>query len=74
MQNPNFESYIFPNGSISTCPLNATLGIPCGQGSVPVSAVDARSPVDIVAAVNFVKKYNLRLVIKNTGYVPFFPE
>lgn len=67
MQAPNFESYIFPNGTISTCPLDAELGIPCGQGSVPVSAVDARWPEDIVAAVNFAKRHNLRLVVKNTG-------
>lgn len=70
MQAPNWESYIFPNGSISTCPLDATLGLKqCEQGNVPVIAVDARTPEDVMAAVKFAKTYNLRLVVKNTGWV-----
>lgn len=35
MQNTNFETFIFPNDTISACYLNTTLGFPCGQGSVP---------------------------------------
>jgi len=56
------------NGTLEACFLNTTLGFPCSQGSVSVVGVDARSPEDIQAAVNFAAKYNLRLVIKNTGH------
>ena len=31
--------------------------------------VDARTPKDIQAAVNFAIQYNLKLVVKNTGLV-----
>ena len=68
MQNTNFETFIFHNGTISACYLNTTLGIPCGQGSVPPVGVDARTGSDIQAAVNFAKQHNLKLVIKNTGH------
>lgn len=67
MQSPNFESFIFENGSISACYLNTTLGVPCQQGNVPIVGVDARSASDIQAAVKFAANHNLRLTIKNTG-------
>lgn len=67
-QLPNFESYIFPNGTISACYMNTSLGAACQQGSVPVIGVDARSVSDVQAAVKFVAKHNLRLVVKNTGW------
>jgi len=63
----NYETYTFPNGTIQGCYLNTTLGFPCQQGNVPVIGVDARTPGDIQEAVEFAVKYNLRLVIKNTG-------
>jgi FAD binding domain-containing protein len=68
MQNTNFETFIFPNHTISTCFLNTSLGIPCGQGSVPPVGVDARSASDVQAAVNFAKQHNLKVVVKNTGH------
>ena len=68
MQNTNFESFIFHNGAISACYLNATLGIPCRQGSIPPVGVDARSGSDVQAAVKFAKQHNLKLVVKNTGH------
>jgi FAD binding domain len=68
MQNTNFESFIFHNDTISACYLNATLGIPCGQGSIPPVGVDARSGSDVQAAVKFAKQHNLKLVVKNTGH------
>ena len=68
MQNTNFETFIFPNDSISACFLNATLGFPCTQGSVPPVGVDARSAGDVQAAINFTKQHNLKLVVKNTGH------
>lgn len=67
MQAPNFETFVFRNGSISACYANTTLGVPCTQGSVPIFGVDARSVADIQAAVKFAVKYNLRLAVKNTG-------
>ncbi|KAI0711904.1 FAD-binding domain-containing protein [Cerioporus squamosus] len=68
MQSPNFETFTFPNGTIEACYLNTTLGVPCGQGSVSVIGVDARSIGDIQAAVKFAAKHNLRLAVKNTGH------
>ncbi|KAK7060233.1 hypothetical protein VNI00_000998 [Paramarasmius palmivorus] len=68
LQNTNFQSFIFPNNTISACYLNTTLGAPCGQGSIPPIGVDARSPEDIQVAVQFAAEHNLRLVVKNTGH------
>lgn len=68
MQSPNFETFIFNNGTINACYLNTTIGAPCGQGSVPVIGVDARSVSDVQATIKFAAKNNLRLVVKNTGY------
>ena len=68
MQNTNFETFIFHNNTISACYLNTTLGIPCGQGSVPPIGVDARSASDVQAAVNFATQHNLKLTVKNTGH------
>ncbi|KAI6024238.1 hypothetical protein EDC04DRAFT_2934018 [Pisolithus marmoratus] len=68
MEEPNFESFIFKNGTISACYLNTSLGVPCEQGSVPVIGVDARTPQDIQAAVSFALRYNIKLVVKNTGH------
>ncbi|KIJ68461.1 hypothetical protein HYDPIDRAFT_106660 [Hydnomerulius pinastri MD-312] len=67
-ESQNFESYVFSNGTISACYKETSLGIPCGQGSVPVIGVDARSASDVQAAVEFAVKYNLKLVVKNTGH------
>ncbi|RDB23754.1 hypothetical protein Hypma_009405 [Hypsizygus marmoreus] len=68
MQSPNFETYTFPNGTISACYLNVTLGVPCEQGSVSVLGVDARNVGDVQAAVKFAGKFRLRLAVKNTGH------
>ena len=70
-EHTNFETYTFPNGTIQGCYLNTTLGFPCQQGNVPVIGVDARTPSDIQEAVKFAGNHNLRLVIKNTGWVKF---
>ena len=72
MQWPNFETFTYSNGAIEACYLNTTLGYSCEQGSVPAIGVDARSPEDIQAAIRFASKHNLRVVIKNTGYVVQF--
>jgi hypothetical protein len=73
MQAPNWETFVFRNGTIQACYLNTTLGVPCGQGSVPIIGVDARTVEDVQAAVNFSVVHNLRLVIKNTGHVTPHP-
>jgi hypothetical protein len=73
MQTPSFETFMFGNGTISACYLDATLGFPCEQGSVPAVGVDARSAQDVQAAITFASKHNLRLVVKNTGYVQQLP-
>ncbi|KAF9222133.1 FAD-binding domain-containing protein [Gyrodon lividus] len=68
MEAPNFETFMFKNGTIDACYLNSTITGTCGQGRVPVIGVDARSVADIQAAVNFAVKHNLKLVVKNTGH------
>ena len=67
MEASNFETYIFPNGTIEACYLNTTLGVPCGQGSVSPIGVDARTVEDVQAAIKFATEHNLRLAVKNTG-------
>jgi len=68
MININFASYTFPNGTISACYINTSLGYPCTQGSVPPIGVDARNPQDIQAAIRFADTHNLKFVVKNTGH------
>jgi hypothetical protein len=68
MQAPNFEWFTFPNGSISACYANSKLGIPCEQGNIPPVGVDARTAGDVKAAVMFADRWNLKVVIKNTGH------
>ena len=68
MQAPNWEEYIWPNGTIDVCYLNTTLGQPCSQGSVPPVGVVAHSASDIKSAVRFAAEHNLRLAIKSTGH------
>ncbi|PPQ90234.1 hypothetical protein CVT25_012993 [Psilocybe cyanescens] len=68
MQNTNFETFLLSNGTIEACYLDVTLGSPCLQGSIPPVGVDARTVTDIQAAINFAKRSNLRLVVKNTGH------
>ncbi|KAF7791875.1 hypothetical protein EIP86_002899 [Pleurotus ostreatoroseus] len=68
MQSPNFDNYIFKNGTINACYLNTSLGVRCEQGSVPVLGVDTRWPEDVEAAVKFASTHNLRVVVKNTGH------
>jgi hypothetical protein len=69
MMAPNFETYISPNGTISACYLDANLGFPCEQGSVPSIGVDARTVEDVQLTVKFASENNLRLVVKSTGYI-----
>ncbi|KAF5349314.1 hypothetical protein D9758_011762 [Tetrapyrgos nigripes] len=68
MQSMNYQSFILPNGTIEACYVNASLGFPCEQGSIPPIGVDALSAEDIQAAVAFASQHNLRVVIKNTGH------
>ncbi|KIL58058.1 hypothetical protein M378DRAFT_87000 [Amanita muscaria Koide BX008] len=68
MQNINFESFTFDNGTIDACYYNFTLGVPCDQGNIPILGVDARTVADVQATVKFAAKHYLRLVVKNTGH------
>ncbi|GAD94227.1 isoamyl alcohol oxidase [Paecilomyces variotii No. 5] len=40
----------------------------CGLGDSPIYAVNASTPADVVAGVNFAREWNLRLVVKTTGH------
>lgn len=68
MEAPNFETFMFKNGTIGACYLNTSLGVPCERGSVPVIGVDARTPQVIQAAISFALQHALKLVVKNTGH------
>ncbi|KIK82228.1 hypothetical protein PAXRUDRAFT_724342 [Paxillus rubicundulus Ve08.2h10] len=68
MEAPNWETFMFKNGTIDACYLNTTITGTCGHGSVPVIGVDARSVADVQAAINFAVNHNLKLVVKNTGH------
>lgn len=68
MEKINWESFTFDNGTIDACYYNFTLGLPCDQGNIPIIGVDARTVADVQAAVGFVSKHDLRLVVKNTGH------
>jgi len=68
MEASNFETYMFKNGTIDACFLNTTLGIPCNQGSVPIIGVNAMTPEDVQATVQFAVQYDLKLVMKNAGH------
>ncbi|OAX31836.1 FAD-binding domain-containing protein [Rhizopogon vinicolor AM-OR11-026] len=68
MQAPNFETYIFNNGTIDACYLDTSLGVPCSQGSVPIIGVNATTSEDVQAAVKFAVKHNPKLAVKNTGH------
>ncbi|KAJ7678060.1 FAD-binding domain-containing protein [Mycena polygramma] len=49
----------------SLCFRNATT---CGQGDVPIYAVEAETVADIQAAIKFSSAHNLRVVVKSTGH------
>lgn len=40
----------------------------CSQGVYPEYAVNVTSPEDVIKTLGFVKKHNVRLVVKNTGH------
>lgn len=69
MEAPNFETFMFKNGTIGACYLNTSLGVPCTQGSVPIIGINATTPKDVQTAVQFAVQHNVKLVVKNTGYV-----
>ena len=68
MYHSNLETFISHNDTLSACYLDTTLGVPCGQGSIPPVGVDARSGSDVQAGVNFAKQHNLKLAVKTTGH------
>ena len=59
MQNFNWEN--------STC-TEVGDNVTCTQGSVPRLAVDATTPAHVQETIRFVRKHNLRLVMKTTGH------
>ena len=41
---------------------------PCRQGNYVEYAIDVREASDVVAGFDFVRRNNIRLVVKNTGH------
>ncbi|KAF5346792.1 hypothetical protein D9758_015737 [Tetrapyrgos nigripes] len=64
----NYDSIITP-GKEAGCPYSPlSPNSVCEQGRVPPYVVNASTTQDIVEAVKFASKKNLRLVVKNTGH------
>ncbi|KAF9431819.1 hypothetical protein BGZ76_011660 [Entomortierella beljakovae] len=62
VQQTNFE--VFDNQSC----LGFNQTLPCYQGAVPLYTVNATGTQDVQSAIKFASKYNIRLVVKNTGH------
>lgn len=61
--------YDYPlNTSCPPLPFGAVQDSSCALGNSPVYTVNATKAEDVQAAIEFVKKNNLRAVIKSTGY------
>ena len=58
---------IFPNGTSVTGDVNAGKK-GCSIGNYPVYAVNVTNPEQIADALKWAGKYNVRVVIKNTGH------
>ena len=65
----NFETFMHADGRIEACYVETSLGLSCEQGNIPVVGIAVQTVSDIQHAVKFAGKYNLRVVVKNTGYV-----
>lgn len=64
-----WENLISSSG-VSECPSNVS--IPCSQGRVPAMAINVSSVSDIQQGIAFANLHNLKLVVKNSGYVPSY--
>jgi hypothetical protein len=56
---------------VSSCPpINTTLALypMCELSTAPVYTINATGAADVAAGIQFAKKNNIRLVIKNTGH------
>ncbi|KIJ64540.1 hypothetical protein HYDPIDRAFT_111875 [Hydnomerulius pinastri MD-312] len=68
LQYPNFEELITSNGTVEGCPFPVSSTDVCYQGRVPSYAVNVSTVQDIQSTLQFATKYNLHLVVKNTGH------
>jgi hypothetical protein len=66
VQYTNFQS-IINSTTIEECSYDVKPGETCQQGRVPPYAVNATTVSDIQQTLIFASKYNLHLVIRNTG-------
>lgn len=66
LQSDNFEALI-TNTSVQACPFNPAPNSTCFQGRVPSFSVNVTTVEDIQNTIRFASKYNLHLVVKNTG-------
>ncbi len=46
---------------------------PCLLGNYVSYAVNVSSPTDVVAAITFARRHNIRFVVRNTGHEYAFP-
>lgn len=52
----------------NTCDPTTDKTTPCTRGKYPQYVVDAKTVKDVIAAVNWARNANIRLVIRNTGH------
>lgn len=57
----------YANNDTLVCDIATPKEQPCGQGEVPTFGVEAHEDSDIVKALDFAHRHNIRPVIKNTG-------
>ncbi|QRW18486.1 FAD-binding domain protein [Rhizoctonia solani] len=60
MENPIWDSL--------QCSFESPRNVTCDQGLVPQYSVDAQNEIHVSEAIKFADKYNLSLVVKNTGH------
>ncbi|KAJ1549548.1 hypothetical protein HK405_011617 [Cladochytrium tenue] len=62
------SSIMAPFFANQSCDPFYSRSIPCTLGNYVVYSVNATGADDIIATINFARKYNIRLVIRNTGH------
>ncbi|THH17462.1 hypothetical protein EW146_g3347 [Bondarzewia mesenterica] len=67
LQYVNFEALI-TNAGVQQCLFNPASDSICYQGRVPSFSINVSTVADIQNTIKFASKYNLHLVVKNTGH------
>jgi len=58
--------------SIQDCTFDGPMSGTCYQGRIPPMSVNVTNAADVQEAVRFASRHNLRLVVRNSGYVNIY--